>query len=99
MTLHPQAKGNGASGAQQAASAAKGAAGRARVDDARMLKDMFQAVFPDLGGVKLWGSATKVASMTGSLSLSVAFFGFVYYMSTRYDTAKEDKQQADADKA
>mmetsp|Transcript_25631 Transcript_25631/g.65055 ORF Transcript_25631/g.65055 Transcript_25631/m.65055 type:complete len:177 (-) Transcript_25631:205-735(-) len=80
-----------ASASANAARMAGAAAGKARADDARMLRDMFQAVFPDLAGVKMWGSATRVASMTGSLSLSVAFFGFVYYMSTRYDAAKEGK--------
>ncbi|GFH09489.1 hypothetical protein HaLaN_04643 [Haematococcus lacustris] len=48
---------------------------------AQMLSDMFKAVWPDLGSFRSWGTATKVASMSGSLSLSLAFFGLVWYIS------------------
>jgi hypothetical protein len=33
----------------------------------------------------------QVASMSGSLSLSLAFFAGVWYMSSQYDRAKEER--------
>lgn len=54
-------------------------------DEARWLREMFQAVWPDLGVFK---GGIKVASLTGSLSFSLLFFGVVYYMSTQYDAAR-----------
>ncbi|KAF5839247.1 hypothetical protein DUNSADRAFT_1281 [Dunaliella salina] len=59
----------------------------------RWLREMFQAVFPDLGSFRSWGTATKVASMSTSLSLSLAFFGAVWYMSKGYERAQNPPEE------
>ncbi|PNW75849.1 hypothetical protein CHLRE_12g558050v5 [Chlamydomonas reinhardtii] len=61
------------------------------------LRDWFAAVFPDLGVVPKGGF--KVASLTGSLSLSLLFAGGIYYLSTRYDNMRSGEASGGDDKA
>ncbi|GAX83235.1 hypothetical protein CEUSTIGMA_g10661.t1 [Chlamydomonas eustigma] len=59
--------------------------------EAMKFADMFQAVFPDMRGIT---GASRVAAYSGSLTMTLAFGGIVYWLSTTNERGRKCENSA-----